>query len=257
MNGVTAAPIAPPPRTRPAPTRPVEYTVDELAKLVGMSARNIRAHQARRLLPPPTRKGRVAVYDDSHAQRLEAIKALQRQGFNLASIEAILGPRSTHPGLQAMSQVLERLATDRPTLVYALGRHNVVARGEHGAVQVSQPRAVRAALGMHRVGVPAPSAIGLLGELLDSMRGVAQELVRCTCTRTFALLPQGSGERGPASWDELDRDALAITEGVVAVLIEAFRVAVENSAKDVVADLLTERAGPEMPLHVVAELDNG
>lgn len=246
--------IAPPPLPGPGSG---QYTVAQLARLVGMSARNIRAHQARRLLPPPVRRGRVAVYDDSHVQRLEAIKALQRQGFNLTSIDAILGPRSTHPGVQAMTQVLERLAADRPTLVYALGRHNVVARGEQGAVQVCQPRAVRAALGMHRVGVPAPMAIGLLGELLDSMRLVAQDLVRGTCTRTFSLLPRARADRGPVSWDELDRDALAITEGVVAVLIEAFRVAVENSAKDVVADLLTERAGPDLALHVESTVDNG
>src|SRR5690242_16776946 len=62
------------------------YTVEELAAKVGMSPRNIRAHQTRSLLGPPVRRGRTAYYDDSHVRRLEAIKSLQRQGYNLVAI---------------------------------------------------------------------------------------------------------------------------------------------------------------------------
>src|ERR1700761_9003654 len=105
------------------PHRPADtdggYTVEQLSRKVGMSPRNIRSHQARKLLPPPTRRGRMAYYDESHVRRLESIKSLQRQGFNLVSIEAILGVRSSDPGAQAMITTLRKLAVDRPALAYA------------------------------------------------------------------------------------------------------------------------------------------
>lgn len=213
-----------------------EYTVDELARTVGMSASNVRAHQARGLLLPPTRRGRVAIYDDRHVRRLEAITSLQRQGFNLASIEAILGPGGDDRGLPAMCRLLDRVSTDEPALVDTLSRHDVVARGEQGCVQIRRPRAVRAALGMDRAGVPAPAAVALLGELLDSTCGVAVVLLRRSCARALAL-PPASGRPGPDREDELDHATLA--EGLVAVIVEAFRVAVENNAENIVAELVT------------------
>src|SRR4051794_17204984 len=62
----------------------------ELAARVGMTARNIRAHQSRGLLPPPIRKGRVACYGLEHEDVLLRIKELQARGYNLAAIEALL-----------------------------------------------------------------------------------------------------------------------------------------------------------------------
>jgi len=61
-------------------------TIDQLADLVGMSARNIRAHRTRGLLPPPTRCGRVAYYDAHHVARLILVKTLQAVGFSLRAI---------------------------------------------------------------------------------------------------------------------------------------------------------------------------
>ena len=105
----------------------IGYTIETLAALVGMSPRNIRAHQARKLLAPPVRRGRSAVYDDSHLRRLEAIKSLQRKGFNLVSIEAILGTGGNDPGRDALAALVQRLNIDHPALVYALSRHGVLA----------------------------------------------------------------------------------------------------------------------------------
>ena len=40
----------------------VEYTVDQLALVSGLTTRNIRAHQTRGLLPPPRVRGRTGYY---------------------------------------------------------------------------------------------------------------------------------------------------------------------------------------------------
>ena len=91
-----------------------EYRLDELSRVSGVSARNIRAYRERGLLDPPRREGRSAYYDDYHLAQLKTINQLLRKGFNSAHIaeffaslrggadladnlgiqRAILGPRS-------------------------------------------------------------------------------------------------------------------------------------------------------------------
>ncbi|MEZ0110041.1 DNA-binding transcriptional MerR regulator [Catenulispora sp. EB89] len=68
-----------------------EYRVDDLARLSGMTVRNIREHQSRGLLPAPTVRGRVGFYGPEHLARLEQIKRLQAEGFTLESIRRMLG----------------------------------------------------------------------------------------------------------------------------------------------------------------------
>jgi DNA-binding transcriptional MerR regulator len=68
-----------------------EYRVDDLARLSGMTVRNIREHQSRGLLPAPTVRGRVGYYGPEHLARLEQIKRLQAEGFTLESIRRMLG----------------------------------------------------------------------------------------------------------------------------------------------------------------------
>jgi len=91
-----------------------EHRLDDLARISGVSARNIRAYRERGLLDPPRRVGRSAYYDDYHLSQLKTINQLLRRGFNSAHIaeffasmrrgadladilgiqQAILGPRS-------------------------------------------------------------------------------------------------------------------------------------------------------------------
>jgi len=91
-----------------------EYRLDDLARISGVSARNIRAYRERGLLDPPRRVGRSAYYDDYHLSQLKTINQLLRRGFNSAHIaefftsmrqgadladilgiqQAVLGPRT-------------------------------------------------------------------------------------------------------------------------------------------------------------------
>jgi len=65
-------------------------TVVELAELVGMTPRNVRAYQSRGLLFPPVISGRVARYNGAHVARLRLISSLQREGFTLGAIKRIV-----------------------------------------------------------------------------------------------------------------------------------------------------------------------
>src|SRR4051794_3786545 len=65
-------------------------TIDELGQRAGLTVRNIRAYQSRGLLRPPAVVGRTGYYDDDHLARLELIKEMQGDGFNLGAIGRLL-----------------------------------------------------------------------------------------------------------------------------------------------------------------------
>ncbi len=67
-----------------------ELTIDELAQRTGMTVRNVRAHQSRGLLPPPEVRGRTGYYGSEHVARIELIRQLQDDGFNLELIRRLL-----------------------------------------------------------------------------------------------------------------------------------------------------------------------
>jgi len=78
-------------------------TVEQLAAESGMTVRNIRAHQARGLLPPPDVRQRVGYYGPGHVTRLELISQLQADGFNLKGIERLLEGASGEASAAIMS----------------------------------------------------------------------------------------------------------------------------------------------------------
>lgn len=84
-------------------------TVDELAAEAGLTVRTTRYYASLGLLPPPTKRGRMAWYDDAHLARLEMIRALQDHGFTLQAIERYL---ASLPGDAA----IEDLAVQRAML---------------------------------------------------------------------------------------------------------------------------------------------
>ncbi|HLI55659.1 MAG TPA: MerR family transcriptional regulator [Actinomycetota bacterium] len=68
----------------------MRYRVDELASACGVSVDTVRFYQARGLLPPGQREGRIAWYSDEHRQRLARIRELKEKGFSLATISRLL-----------------------------------------------------------------------------------------------------------------------------------------------------------------------
>ncbi|MBJ7462561.1 MAG: MerR family transcriptional regulator [Mycolicibacterium sp.] len=63
-----------------------EYRLDDLARISGVTARNIRAYRERGLLDPPRRQGRAALYDDHHLAQLQTIDELLGRGFTSAHV---------------------------------------------------------------------------------------------------------------------------------------------------------------------------
>jgi DNA-binding transcriptional MerR regulator len=68
----------------------MEFRVEQLAAEGQVSVDTVRYYQTRGLLPPPTKKGRVAIYDDEHLATLKRIRALQERGLPLRVIQGVI-----------------------------------------------------------------------------------------------------------------------------------------------------------------------
>src|SRR5262245_33330000 len=68
----------------------MQYRVEQLASAAGIRVDTIRFYQARGLLAPPERRGRVAYYGSAHLARLREIQRLARDGFKLEQIARLL-----------------------------------------------------------------------------------------------------------------------------------------------------------------------
>lgn len=103
----------------PQPAETEALTIDELAQRTGMTARNIRAHQSRGLLPPPEVRGRIGFYGPEHIARIELIKELQGDGFNLEAIKRLLerSDGSSAEVLRFTQAIKEPFTDEEPEIV--------------------------------------------------------------------------------------------------------------------------------------------
>ncbi len=90
----------------------MEYRVEQLAAAAGIRVDTLRFYQSRGLLHPPRRKGRVAIYDADHLERLQRIRALQQQGFTLAQIQKVLERQETEEGV-LLAALMQESAGER------------------------------------------------------------------------------------------------------------------------------------------------
>src|SRR6478672_786942 len=135
----------------PGAPSPIAQTlrVEDLARAADVSVDTIRFYQKRRLLPPPTRRGRIAWYGPEHTERLARIRDLQRRGFSLALIRRMLdaadvplaaavaaaaaSPDDDAAELLTLDDVAGRAGVPRPILEAVVRAGVLVPRATDGA----------------------------------------------------------------------------------------------------------------------------
>ena len=173
-------------------------TIEELARLTGMTVRNIRAHQTRGLLPPPSVRARTGYYGPEHAARLELIKEMQGAGFNLAAIDRLLeiAPAGTGEELLRFERLLmapwgeeaaevveaadlaERFGgLDARALAKAQSLGILRDLGD-GHFEVSSPALLRAGEEVVALGIPLEHALAVVEKVQRHAKGVARVFVR-------------------------------------------------------------------------------
>jgi len=202
-----------------------ELTIDELARRVGMTVRNVRAHQSRGLLPPPEVRGRTGFYGAEHVARLELIRTLQDDGFNLESIRRLLerSGGSSEELLRFTRAAREPFADETPEVIGvdelvqrfgADGRADLLERaislgllrplGE-GRFEDPSPRLSRAGAELTALGAGAEVALDVVEQLREHADAVSALFVELFLTHVWR--PFDAAGRPPERWPEV-RDAL-------------------------------------------------
>jgi DNA-binding transcriptional MerR regulator len=202
-----------------------DLTIDELARRAGMTVRNVRAHQSRGLLPPPEVRGRTGYYGGEHLARLELIRTLQDDGFNLESIRRLVertGGSSEEllrftraarepfaeesPEVIGVEELIRRFgAADRPELLeraVALGLLRPLGDGRYEELS---PRIGRAGEELAALGVAPDDALDVLERLRAHADAVSALFVDLFVTHVWR--PFDAAGRPPERWPDV-REAL-------------------------------------------------
>jgi DNA-binding transcriptional MerR regulator len=174
-----------------------ELTIDQLAQRTGMSARNIRAHQSRGLLAPPTLRGRTGYYNEEHVARVELIQRLQADGFSLALIKRLLrsardsteelqrfsdalhGPfGDEHPRVVDLSELQTSFRSTSNDVFHQLESLRVLRRVDDGKVELVTPQAFDGGAVLSDLGVSAEELVEGLAEAHKHVEAVARICLR-------------------------------------------------------------------------------
>jgi DNA-binding transcriptional MerR regulator len=236
-------------------------TIDELARRVGMTARNVRAHQTRGLIPPPRLEGRTGYYGPVHVARLERIRELQDQGFNLEAIRRLLAagdsPEEALDFMRALAapfgdeqpQVVdtatlferwgEQVTTEQLQRLVSLG---FLRRLEDGRYEIRSPRLDRAARELAELGVPFEVAVNVVATLREHSEAVASAFVELfleNVWRPFEARGEPN-EEWPRVRETLERLRPLAGESLLAVFGIVMTDAVERAFQSE-----ADRAGPD------------
>jgi DNA-binding transcriptional MerR regulator len=174
-------------------------TIEELATETGMTARNIRAHQSRGLLPPPEVRSRTAHYGSEHVARIRLIQDMQAQGFNLKAIQRLLelGAAAGSEGALAFERaILTPVAAEQPEVLTTAelsetfgGRIEAKALSRARRLglirplgedtwEVPSPALLRAGATLAELGIPLSHGFAVGEAIRKHTSAIAQEFVR-------------------------------------------------------------------------------
>jgi DNA-binding transcriptional MerR regulator len=172
-----------------------QYTIDELARRSGMTARNIRAYQAQRLLPPPAVRGRTGYYGEEHLARLRMVAEMRGRGLTLRGIRGVLTEvDDAEEVLDIGRAVLGSVAVEEPEVIDAadLAEHfganpSLLGRAERlrvivplggGRWEVPSPTLLQAGEELVALGVPAEHLLAVLETVQKHTKAIAAAFMR-------------------------------------------------------------------------------
>ncbi|MGY1808165.1 MerR family transcriptional regulator [Blastococcus sp. SYSU D00669] len=176
-----------------------ELTVDQLAAVVGVTVRNVRAYAARGLLPPPRLVGRTGYYGREHVARLRLVREMLAEGYSLNMIERTLAAAPETAGSATLALHRALLAPWLPPepeettagelaaragvaeddrLVDGLVALGLVERLDGDRLRVLDPALLTAGLQVVELGVPPEALITAQLAVAEHVRAIAQTYVQ-------------------------------------------------------------------------------
>lgn len=175
----------------------MRYRVEQLAAACEVYVDTVRYYQARGLLPPPEREGRLAWYREEHAERIREIRSLQRKGLTLAAIKRALDGELERTDLELAAAVAAARGETEPqqlltleafsaaagvpaSLIQAVEREGIrlgVAVDGETRYSSADIRTVRGALRLLEFGLPLGDLLALAREANEAMLRLAERAV--------------------------------------------------------------------------------
>lgn len=233
-----------------------DLTIDELAREVGLSVRNLRSHQARGLLPPPEVRKRVGYYGPEHVARVRLIQELQAEGMKLDGIKRLLDASgASGEGLLRVKHAAEAFGEaesteiltvaelrekfgpteDEPKLIERAIKLGLLAPVGDDMFEVTSPSLLAAAEEVVARGISLPHALELLSSLKRHSRSVSEKFVRLFVEdvwKPFATTGQPD-ERWEEIADAMDRLRPLAEEALLAVFRQTLSDEVESTFSDI------------------------
>jgi len=226
-------------------------TIDELARRTGMTVRNIRAHQSRGLVPPPEVRGRTGYYGTEHLDRIELIKELQTDGFNLEAIRRLLegaGGSSREvltfsralrapfedeePEIVEATEVAERWGGSLdPALIERAEKLGMMRPLGDGRIEILSPRLQRAGVELAALGVPPEAALRVAAKVRTHARGIARVFVELFLESVWKPFNRAGRpeEEWPKVREALERLRPLASEAVLAIFQQVMSEEVEQA----------------------------
>ncbi len=228
-----------------------DLTIDELAREIGMTVRNIRAHQSRGLLPPPALRGRTGYYGADHISRLKLIQELQTEGFNLELIKRLLEGAGGSSGQvlrfkQALAQpfggeepetvgiadLIAQWGTADPAMLMKSLSLGLLRQLPDGRFEVRSPRLAKAGRELQRLGVPLERSLEFTATVREHADRIAQIYVDLFLETVWTPFERAGrpSEGWPEVQEALERLHPLASESLLAVFGMAMKSAVDRES---------------------------
>jgi DNA-binding transcriptional MerR regulator len=226
-------------------------TIDELARRTGMTVRNIRAHQSRGLVPAPEVRGRTGYYGEDHLTRIELIKELQADGFNLEAIRRLLeGAGGSSREVLDFSRTLRAPFEDEepeildaeemverwqgrldPELIVQAERLGMMRALGDGRIEILSPRLQRAGIELAELGVPPTDALEVAAKVRTHARGIARVFIELFMESIWKPFNRAGRpeEEWPKVREALERLRPLASEAMLAIFQEVMSEEVEQA----------------------------
>ena len=227
-----------------------------------MTVRNIRAHQSRGLLDPPTVEGRTGYYGQRHVDRIELIRELQSEGFNLEAIRRIVVGAGDDPGelLRFTRDVRAPYEDEQPEVMSlreiagpwgdedfdqerlrrseALGLLRPLGDGRF---EVLSPKLLRAGHELAAIGVPMDECLNTLETLKERSTAIAEIFIGLFDRQVWEPFDRAGRPRD--RWPEVRESLRRLRPLASDAFIASFQFAMEEVSERAISEGIRREIG--------------
>lgn len=219
-------------------------TIGQLSQSIGITERNLRAYQARGLLPPPLVRARTGYYGPEHRARLELVKDLQAEGVKLDTIKRLFATTdgSTEQvltfirSLRALfgeqertivsaAELAERFSSDDTALLKKAERTGLLRQVGDDQYEEVLPQLTNIGASLVELGIPLDKSLDAATKLRQQADGIAKLFVELFLDEVWKPFDaSGRPDEGwPALHETVKNLSTISTDALLAVVAHTIR----------------------------------